>query len=203
MTIETTDDWPQPGRSAALVWADGRTTVRVADQADGTLVGTVSTRTALPSPGTPIQLEWSDDRGLYRRDASVAAVVRGAVQLESGGPTDHIQRRNFFRAQTALGATVAVHGTQTPAVAVDLSEGGMRLRVDGATDALASSVVTSVVVDDGEPAVIHGTVVRQQQRATNTELGIAFDELPEPVGEQIRRAVFNAQVDARKEGRRR
>lgn len=190
--------WPPPPAVARLIWLGGEVVhTRVDRTGDELLAGRANMRAQLPPPGTTAELEWDDDHALHIRLVTVVTAHGGMLEVAPLGPSERIQRRQFFRAETSLGATVGHGDSWVRAVAVDLSEGGARLRLEGDPPVIPAAVTTHLVVD-GQQIVVPGRVVRDA--TTAGDVGVAFDDISDGPKAAIRKQVFSAQLEARRKG---
>jgi hypothetical protein len=151
-------------------------------------------------PGDPVELFWRTGFEERMLPAEITSVEDGSPvrwHLRATGESRPSTRRRAVRAVVELPVRIRTGTSEVRGDTLDLSEGGVRTLVDGW--GLAPEPGTPVQVDvevgpaDADPVrVLHGVVVRQEERAGRWVLSIRFDALPERDEDRLRRRVFQA-----------
>lgn len=152
-------------------------------------------------PGTRLTFTWADDTALFSLAATVVATRLGEEprwETRLLGPVRRIQRREAVRVAVRLRVDVNAGGPPRTGTTVDLSEGGMRLVLDGPpTDAHGEPVRRA-----GEPmlftlrfddqTVSGGAALSRRHRRTDGrwEASVEFTEVTERQRERLRALVF-------------
>jgi hypothetical protein len=199
--------WPPSGADLELVLpGEVVLAVRTGTAVDDTTLPCAPARPLrsedLPEPGAAAEVRWSDATSLWIRPVLVARVRAGVLTLTATGAPCSTQRRRFFRAPVALDVEIAHEGGVTSATACDLSEGGARVRADGPLPLPLTPVIARVRLP-GKDLDVPGTVVRATDHGRVQEVGVAFDEVPVPAADAIRKQVLEAQVASRRVDRAR
>lgn len=197
----TPSAWPRPTATVMLRWALETVPARVMRHVDDDVVLAASVRAGrgLPERGGRVSVGWSDERGLHERAGTVVGTRGGMLHLTGDGLARTTQRRRFFRAPVTIDLTLSDGSRRYRGRTVDLSEGGALAEVEGRR-LLPSTTVTAVLHADGERFEVPATVVRHVQHGQQTQVSVAFADLPDHAASMIRRHVFDAQVAARKNG---
>lgn len=194
--------WPAASTVVRLEWTlatiDARVLRAGEDDVLLALVG-AGRNAAMPDEGGSMVLWWGDGRGLHERPIRLTSRRAGLLHIAPDGPVRTTQRRRFFRAPVTLDVTLEHDGATLPAVSTDLSEGGMRVTLRGAAPPHRADVTAHLCLD-GDAVALPLTVVRTAPNGTRLEVGLAFEDLPTPAADLIRREVFTAQVAARRNG---
>jgi hypothetical protein len=147
-------------------------------------------------PGDPVELFWSTGFEERMLPAEVNDIDDGGVlrwNLKVTGEATKSTRRKAVRADVELPVRLRMNNTEVKGETVDLSEAGMRALVDGWGIAPEPGTFAEVDVELGGDVVrVHGTVVRQDERAGRWVLSLRFDNVPEKDGDRLRRRVFQA-----------
>jgi hypothetical protein len=169
-------------------------------------------RHARVSTGETLALSWAaPPRGLMATACVLEQVVLGQPSLwvlRPVGVVRRLQRRRYARAdvsaRVSLSGAEALsgHGWAATGMLADLSEGGARVLLD--TGQRVPVAVGDVLVVDlrvaGRPLVTIATVVGLESLAPGRhQVRLEFD-LPERDSDQVRRAVMQRQVEARRGG---
>jgi hypothetical protein len=146
--------------------------------------------------GDPVELFWNtgfDERMLPAEISSVEDGRSLRWNLKVTGEATRSTRRKAVRANVELTVRLRLNNTEVKGETVDLSEAGMRALVDGWGIAPDPGTFAEVDVELGREVVrVHGTVVRQEERAGRWMLSMRFDGVPEKDGDRLRRRVFQA-----------
>jgi hypothetical protein len=157
--------------------------------------------------GLPVRVRWTGPRGLHSLDTSLVSVLRGSVttwRVQPRGPVQVLQRRSYARAPLCTPiALVPVDESLarvTTGWLIDISEGGLRVGVDGPTFP-TGTVFEAWVELDGMPVALVGTVLRTEQRGAacdRHEIVVLIDAGRH--ADLIRRVVLRQQRLARRGG---
>ena len=125
-------------------------------------------------------------------ETAAAAPLRPLTHYYAG-PAERSTSRKAVRADVEVPVRMRMNNTEVSGDTVDLSEAGMRALVDGW--GLAPEAGTPVAVDielDDDLVRVHGTVVRQDQRAGRWVVSVRFEGVEEKDGDRLRKRVFQA-----------
>jgi hypothetical protein len=146
--------------------------------------------------GDAAEVFWRSPDGRMGCPARVTTVQEGRFvrwELAVTGEIASGQRRDSVRAQVVLPVTVAQNGSELAGRTLDVSEGGMRLVVDGWGLPPDPGMRATVSIDLGGASVVStAEVIRVQAHGGRWALSIRFVGLPERDGDQLRRRVFQA-----------
>jgi len=157
--------------------------------------------------GTPVLLRWTGRRGVYELAGELVDVLRGRVtrwRVRPVGSVQTTERRRFTRAH--ISAPIAVVPVADDLVRVvkgwlaDLSEGGLRARLEGTPLAVDSPVEVHLELES-VPLVLSGQVLRTRDVEVTSgtyEVVIVID--PGVHAKRIRRVVLRQQQLARRGG---
>lgn len=201
-------DRPEPSAAAdiALITRGVTVTANVAESGSEVLV-------LCPAAGAPgavtlkegdlVEVYWAGESEERSLPARVAAVDEGDVprwHLTVTGPTRRSQRRKAVRVAVDLPVTMPWAGGLAAGLTEDLSEAGLRARVDGwgvAPDP-GTRIRLDVTLDAAEGALdVAGEVVRLQVRGAQWLLSVRFLDLTERDEDRLRRRVFAAMREER------
>lgn len=203
MNTLTPTAWPKRAAVATLVWSLTRAPARVMRSIDESLtLAAVLPRGCRPLPpvGGELMIQWFDMAGLHERPAQVTSLKAGLLHVVPSGDARTIQRRRFFRAPVTIDLTINDGARVMKGVTVDLSEGGTRAEVN-ATGLLPQTRVTATLQVGAKRYDVPSKVVRNVTKGRTAEVGLQFGELPTSAANMIRKQVFTAQVQARRNGR--
>jgi c-di-GMP-binding flagellar brake protein YcgR len=146
-----------------------------------------------------IQLSWVSARGRYEQSCDLVEVIGGVLKrwrLRPVGRAVLIQRRRYIRVRAAIAVLVFLPSEVLPATTIDISEGGLRLRM--AQREIEDHTPTAVHMAMGGTAIdVTGFVLRSTKiEGRQTEAVVAF-ETEGPGTDAIRRYVFQMQLRAR------
>jgi hypothetical protein len=146
--------------------------------------------------GDPVELFWNTGFEERMLPAEVSSVDDGGSlcwNLTVTGEATKSTRRKAVRATVELPVRLRLNNSEVAGETIDLSEAGMRASVDGWGIPPLPGTVASVDVEiDRDVVRVHGTVVRQEERAGRWVLSLRFDDVPEKDGDRLRRRVFQA-----------
>jgi hypothetical protein len=158
------------------------------------MVGGTEWSSKTVSPGEPVELFWAGEHEERTLPAKISEVEGGTEprwHLLVTGPATRSQRRRAVRARTELPVVIPWAGAQMIGKSVDVSEAGMRALMDGwGIPPEPGTVVTATVELDGSYLDLRSEIVRQQVRGAQWLLSMRFDDVPEKVGDVLRRKVF-------------
>ena len=204
-------DWPELNALAFVDIVDEPVMLesRVEALADGSVTLAAPTGAfgvpVLPAPGETVLVAWNTIRGYYERKGVVESSLRTPqprMTVRPAGEVRRLQRRSHVRVpQLNLIDLVLPAGTLRASL-LDVSESGLRCVVDRPSP-LGMDTVVSVSL-----SLIHGSTVDVLCKAArmyaidddHVEVGLAFIDLDERVGNQIRKHVFAQQVRDRAMG---
>lgn len=156
-----------------------------------------------PGEGGLLTVSWQTPRGIYRLPSELLAVkVSGGERLwwlAATGPVSVLQRRAYVRVPASLAIRLDGPCGPSPAVSIDLSEGGLGCRLTGhGLDPWVFDEVT-IPIDD-QPVVTSIRTVRYGiDPATGRRLlGANFVDLPRDTAAHLRRHVYARQVGLRR-----
>jgi c-di-GMP-binding flagellar brake protein YcgR len=154
----------------------------------------------LESGQRDIELSWLSPRGWHRQRCALAERIASRPRLWRLRPTaaaELLQRRRFARARAAIPVVVVWPGAAVPGVTVDLSEGGLRIRVDRPeAELVAGTAVRIQVTLPRDALALPAHVLRATNNRDQAELVVTFDTESRET-EAIRRFVFELQLRAR------
>lgn len=149
----------------------------------------------------PVELYWvggQEERTLAGTVSRVETGPEPRWHVTVSGQAERSQRRKAVRARVELEVVIPWAGAQMTGKTVDLSEGGMRALMDGwglPPESGTPSQVTLMLED--EQLLLHGSIVWTSIRGAQWLLAMKFHDVPEDVGDRIRRRVFQALRDER------
>jgi hypothetical protein len=151
---------------------------------------------AVARAGDAAEVFWRTPEEQRAVPAEVESAESGAVvrwRLRMTGPAEQSQRRKAVRARLTLPVEVGVGSQELRGEAVDLSEAGMRVTVDGFGMLPDAGARLDLVVklEDGELKV-KAQVIRAQDRGARWLMSLQFLGLSERDGDRLRRRVFQA-----------
>lgn len=118
--------------------------------------------------------------------------------LSAHGPAERSQRRKAVRARVQVPVLMPWAGAQLTGTTVDLSEAGMRARMDGWGVPLEPGTTSQVTLALDEHLLhLHGAVVWHSSRGAQWLLAVQFHDVPEKAADLLRRLVFQALRDER------
>jgi hypothetical protein len=175
----------------ASVDASGATSLVVRPEVGG-LSGGVAVR-----PGDLVEVYWAgadEERSLPARVAEVGGNGVPTWHLTITGPSGRSQRRKAVRAAVALPVVIPWAGGQATGATEDLSEAGLRARVDGwgLPPDPGTTLTVLVTLDDDQVVSARSQVVRVQDRGGEWVLSVGFRDLPDADADRLRRRVFSA-----------
>ena len=157
--------------------------------------------------GLPVRVRWTGPRGMHSLDTSLVSVVRGPVtrwRIQAQGPVQVVQRRNYVRAPLSTPVSlVPVDATIAPVTSgwlIDISEGGLRIGVDG-PELPDGTAFEAWLELDGMPVTVLGNVLRTELRdgpPKRQEIVVLIDAGRH--ADLIRRVVLRQQLLARRAG---
>lgn len=189
---------------------------RVEGVADGVL--TLGRPLDLPADsalgvGSPLEVSWTEATGAFDRVVEIVAATReGAValwQTRPVGPAMRTQRRAHVRVALGQPMTLTLERLGTVrALLVDLSEGGVRCRVDARDSTGATDDEHPAPLAEGEQGGVSftlqgvdfdlpATVYRAVPDGTAVDLVLRLD-VTERQATEVRRALFAEQVRLRR-----
>jgi hypothetical protein len=153
-------------------------------------------RTVGVKEGDKIELFWRDAFEERMLPAEVSSIDDGSAlrwHLTVTGPSERSTRRKAVRADVELPIRMRMNNSEVKGDTVDLSEAGMRALVDGWGLAPEPGTFAEIDIELGSDLVrVHGTVVRQDERAGRWVLSMRFDGVEEKDADRLRRRVFQA-----------
>ncbi|WP_029433006.1 PilZ domain-containing protein [Blastococcus sp. URHD0036] len=148
-------------------------------------------------PGDLVEVYWAgtdEERSLPARIAEVESNGSPLWRLTVTGPSTRSRRRKAVRAAAVLPVTIPWAGGQLTGVTEDLSEAGLRARLDGwglpPEPGTELGLGISLTADDLVTA--RGRVVRLQDHGGTWTVSVEFVDLPERDADRVRRSVFGA-----------
>lgn len=113
------------------------------------------------------------------------------------------QRRDHVRVEVRLPVALTWGARRRGGTVVDLSEGGLRAVVNGTEEPAPGQAVEAAFDLDGHPVVVRATAVRADRHDQRRgEVALRFADLPDAVGDRVRRHVFAVQLQQRAQGLR-
>jgi PilZ domain len=157
-----------------------------------------------PPIGTPYTMQWPSPRGLVTQDVVLTRAQRADINLwwlELASEPQLHQRRSYVRASVPLAETsttfhitwLADSRPPRPGRLLDISEGGMRGRLDDWAPLQEGQAVRISVDLEGVDLEVRGNVLRATETRDTVEVVVVFEELPESVAAPLRRVVFDWQ----------
>jgi hypothetical protein len=157
--------------------------------------------------GLQVLVRWTGPRGVFSLETEVIEVRRGLLTTWRVRPVGQVQisqRRNYVRAPLFTAIELVSVATETPVSTTgwlsDLSEGGLRARVDG-DPLVADTVVEARFVLEEEPIALVGSVLRSgpvDATSKTHEVVVLIDAGKH--ADRIRRVVLRQQLLARRGG---
>lgn len=154
-----------------------------------------------PKSGTALEVEWVADERRQAVDMRLKAVSGGKPpmwNLEVVSSVRTQSRRNFVRGGGGENADISRGEHKVNGRVIDLSEGGVRLRVND--DLFERGEHVDVLLKlDGERLSVRGSVlfVRRQPETASFDLIVTY-ETPETVSRTIRGYVLKREMEARR-----
>lgn len=151
--------------------------------------------------GDRVELYWIGGQEERTLPGTVTEVEPGEEPLwhiAVTGQAERSQRRSAVRARVSVPVLIPWADGQLTGTTVDLSEGGMRALVDGWGVPLDPGTPSRVTLTlDEELVDLRGEIVWTSIRGPMWLLAMKFVDVPESVGDRIRRRVFQALRDER------
>jgi hypothetical protein len=153
-------------------------------------------RTVGVREGDKVELFWRDAFEERMLPAEVSSIDDGDAlrwNLTITGPAERSTRRKAVRADVEVPVRMRMNSTEVKGDTVDLSEAGMRALIDGW--GLPPEPGTSAEIDvelDSDLVRLHGSVVRQDERAGRWVLSVRFEGVQEKDADKLRKRVFQA-----------
>ena len=161
-------------------------------------------RIVLPETGEGGLLIWGGGSNLRQAPIAVLETTRQPdprwlVRLTAAA--GRCQRRSFVRAEVSVPVVVRQPDTDFEAVAIDLSEGGLRCTTRAEPDLRIGDSVTAEF-SAGRPLSLPAAVARLRRGDNDrpTELGLSFAGLNMTDADDIRRYVFAQLLEQRRRG---
>jgi c-di-GMP-binding flagellar brake protein YcgR len=146
--------------------------------------------------GDPVEVFWiagNEERTLPARITEVEGGDELRWALATSGPSERSQRRKAVRARVAVPVVVPWSDYQLAGATLDLSEGGMRARVDGWGVPPQSGTPVQVDLDLGNRMIhLQGEMVWHTAKGATWVLAVRFVDVPERDADLIRMHVFAA-----------
>jgi hypothetical protein len=155
--------------------------------------------------GLPVLVRWTGPRGVFSLETQLVEVRRGSLTtwlVRPVGAVQISQRRNYVRAPLFTAIHLVPVTTEASRTTMgwlsDLSEGGLRARVDG-VPLLADAVVEARFQLEEELVTLVGTVLRSGpvDKTTKTYEVVVLLEAGRHA-DRIRRVVLRQQLQARR-----
>lgn len=159
----------------------------------------------LPAPGETVLVAWNTIRGYYERKGVVESSLRTPKPLMTVRPLGEVrrlQRRSHVRVPQLNLIDLVLPGSTLRASLLDVSESGLRCVVDRPSP-LGMDTLVTVTLDliDGTSVEVRCTAARLYALDDeHVEVGLAFVDLDQRTGNQIRKHVFAQQVRDRAMG---
>jgi hypothetical protein len=197
-------DLPPINSLVDLVLLDGETYPSRVEGVDGrvyTVGAPLDLAAHAPKSGTVLEVEWVADERRQAVDMRLKAVTGGQPplwKLQVASSVRPQSRRNFVRGGGGENADISRGDHKVTGRVIDLSEGGVRLRV---TDDLfdGGEHVDVLLKLDGVRLSVRGSVlfVRRHPETASFDLIVTY-ETPEAVGRAIRGYVLKREMEARR-----
>jgi len=146
--------------------------------------------------GTALEIQWIARRGLGRVSGIVAGRQIASVpvlQIDLHEEPEVLQRRDDVRVDVNVDVLVWPDDEDSPptaATSLDLSGGGMRLRVAGEWQ-FGSVVHVRIALPEEKPVEAAGRIVRVvEDESTGVSYGVRFDDIEEDDRERLIHFVF-------------
>ena len=153
-------------------------------------------KTDIVRKGDRVELYWVGGEEERTLPGTVAEIEEGEEPLwhiAVSGPAERSQRRRAVRARVAVPVLIPWADGQLVGTTVDLSESGMRALVDGWGVPLDPGTPSRVTLTLDQMLVdLRAEVVWTTIRGAQWLLAMKFVDVPENVGDRIRRRVFEA-----------
>jgi hypothetical protein len=197
-------DLPPINSLIDLVLPDGETFPSRIEGIDGKVfaVGAPLGLTAKPpKSGLALEVEWVGEDRRHAADMRLKGVSGGSPQLWNLEVVSSVRtqsRRNYVRGGGGENADISRENQKITGRVIDLSEGGVRLRVGD--DLFGSGEQVDVLLKlDGDRLSVRGTVlfVRRQPETASFDLIVTY-ETPEALGRTIRGYVLKREMEARR-----
>ncbi len=158
-----------------------------------------------PSPGDPVTVHWTARGGLSGLPAQFVAANRTPMpvwRVRVRGEAEVVQRRRYVRMPVGAPVTLTHLGHSSIRVGhiLDLSEGGVRVRVSSDGSAVRDQVVVRLALDD-EVVDIEGTILRAVAIGGGMDEVVITFEDDHRFATSIRRFVFRQQARLRRAGK--
>ena len=197
-------DLPPINTLVDLVLPDGEISPSRVEGIDGkvyTVGAPLDFAARAPKAGTALEVEWVADERRQAVDMRLKTVSGGQPplwNLEVASSVRTQSRRNFVRGGGGENADISRGEHKLTGRVIDLSEGGVRLRVND--DLFDRGEHVDVLLKlDGERLAVRGSVlfVRRQPETASFDLIVTY-ETPEAVGRTIRGYVLKREMEARR-----
>lgn len=153
------------------------------------------------APNDPAELYWIGGQQEWTLKGTVVEVEDGETPLwhiAVTGPAEHSQRRKAVRGRVQLPVMIPWAGALMTGNTVDLSEGGMRAMMDGwGVPPEPATPATATLTLDDDTVELRGEIVWTSARGARWLMAMKFVNVPEHVGDILRRRVFQALRDER------
>lgn len=153
------------------------------------------------SPDDPAELYWIGGQDEWTLAGTVVEVEEGETprwHIAVSGPAERSQRRKAVRARVELPVLMPWAGAVMTGTTVDLSESGMRALMDGwGVPPEPSAPMTATITLDDSTVEVHGEIVWTAVRGPRWLMAMKFLQVPEHIGDVLRRRVFQALRDER------
>jgi PilZ domain len=154
-----------------------------------------------PKTGTALEVEWVGEDRRHAADMRLKSISGGTPPLWNLEVVSSVRtqsRRNYVRGGGGENADISRGEQKVTGRVIDLSEGGVRMRV--AEDLFEGGENVDVLLKlDGDRLSVRGTVlfVRRQPETASFDLIVTY-ETPEAVGRTIRGYVLKREMEARR-----
>jgi hypothetical protein len=148
------------------------------------------------APNDLAELYWIGGQHEWTLKGTVVEVEDGETPLwhiAVAGPAEHSQRRKAVRGRVQLPVLIPWAGALMTGTTVDLSEGGMRAMMDGwGVPPEPATPATATLTLDDDTVELRGEIVWTSARGARWLMAMKFVDVPEEVGDALRRRVFQA-----------
>jgi len=157
-------------------------------------------RRAAALGGRPVYMELGLSEAMLRLPGKVRVMgdhpTPVVLAVSATGPLEHLQRRQWVRAQTSVPVELLVDARHGGGVfrttTLDLSGGGARVKLVGPME-VGELVHLTFWLPEG-PLEVAGTVL---DATTDGSLRVAFEQVPESVSKRLVRFAFDVQLHRR------
>ena len=153
------------------------------------------------APNDPTELYWIGGHEEWTLKGTLVEVEDGDSprwHIAVTGNAERSQRRKAVRGRVQLPVLIPWAGALMTGTTVDLSENGMRALMDGwGVPPEPATAATATLTLDETTVELRGQIVWTTARGARWLMAMKFTDIPEHIGDALRRRVFQALRDER------